>query len=67
MYSLYPEYPDLLNTDEAAAILNCKASTVCRLCRTGELIAIKVGKGWSIPQKCLYDFITKKIDSNKTS
>ncbi|RHR54491.1 DNA-binding protein [Clostridium sp. AF18-27] len=61
MFDIYPGYPDLMNVNEVAAILNCKASTICRLCRTGELVAMKIGKGWSIPQSCLRDFILKKM------
>ena len=60
MFDIYPGYPDLLNIREGAEILNCKPSTVCRLCRDKEIVAMKIGKGWSIPQDCLRDFIIRK-------
>ena len=50
-------YLNLMNVYEAAEVLKCKPSTVCRLCRNTEIMAVNIGKGWSIPQNSLYHFI----------
>ena len=51
------EYPEIMNVHEVAKVLNCSAKTVSKLCREGKLKAMKIGKGWSIPQISLEDFI----------
>lgn len=55
--NILQDYPELLNVHEAAEILNCRPSTICKLCRTGKLKAMKVGKSWTIPLISIQDFI----------
>lgn len=57
MLNCLQEYPEIMNVHEAAKVLNCSAKTVSKLCREGQLKAMKIGKGWSIPQISLEDFI----------
>lgn len=54
-------YLNLMNVYEAAEVLKCKPSTVYRLCRNKEIMAVKIGKGWSIPQNSLYHFMMKRM------
>lgn len=40
MFDIYPEDSDLMNISEA--ILNCKPSTVCRLCREKAIVCYEM-------------------------
>lgn len=44
---------NLLSPDEAADILRCHPETVKRLCRRGELPAIKIGRQWRLNRLAL--------------
>ena len=57
MINLLENYPELMNVIEVAEILNCRPATVCKLCRTGKLRALKTGKSWTVPKMCLRDYI----------
>ena len=47
----------LLTTEEAAKILSVCPSTIRRLCRRGELPAVKIGSTWRVPPKSLSDLL----------
>lgn len=53
--SLFSTFHPLLTTEEAASVLSVCPTTIRRLCRTGELTAIKVGSMWRIPPRALRD------------
>ena len=50
-------YPELMNVHEVSEILGCSTKKVRQLCKTGKLRAMRIGKGWSIPQISLKEFI----------
>lgn len=48
--------PQLLNTKQAAAILNCHPRTITRMCESGKLKAVRVQSLWRINRNALLDF-----------
>lgn len=46
--SKYEALPDLLTTQEAAAILRCSPRNVAYKCEHGTFRAVKASKGWRI-------------------
>ena len=57
MLDFLNDYPELMNVDEVSEILVCSTKKVRQLCKTGKLRAMRIGKGWSIPQMSLKEFI----------
>lgn len=54
--SLRSTLPDLLDTSQAAAILNVTPRTVTRMCEQGKLKAVRVMSLWRINRDRLLDF-----------
>lgn len=54
--SLRSALPDLLDTNQAAAILNVTPRTVTRMCEQGKLKAVRVMSLWRINRDALLDF-----------
>ena len=50
------EMPMLLDTNQAAAILNVTPRTVTRMCEQGKLKAVRVMSLWRINRDALLDF-----------
>ena len=57
MLDFLNDYPELMNVQEASEILGCSPKKVRHLCKTGKLRAMRIGKGWTIPQLSLREFI----------
>lgn len=59
-------YPELLNTKQAAEILNVNVRTVARMCEQGKLKAVKVLSLWRINRDALFEFagLAKGGDNN---
>ncbi len=57
MLDFLNDYPELMNVHDVAGILGCSAKTIRQLCKTGKLRAMCIGKGWTIPQLSLKEFI----------
>ena len=57
MLDFLNDYPELLNVDEVSEILGCSPKKVRQLCKSGKLRAMRIGKGWTIPQLSLKEFI----------
>lgn len=49
-------YPELLDSKQAAGILNVNERTVTRMCVEGKLKAVKVMSLWRINRDALLDF-----------
>lgn len=49
--------PGVVTAAEAAQFLGCHPKTVRKLCKTGELHAIKLGSEWRIPAEALEEFL----------
>lgn len=49
-------YPELLDSKQAAGILNVNERTVTRMCAEGKLKAVKVMSLWRINRDALLDF-----------
>lgn len=49
-------YPELLDTEQAARILNVHVRTVTRMCAQGKLKAVKVMSLWRINRDALLDY-----------
>ena len=49
-------YPELLDTEQAARILNVNVRTVTRMCATGKLKAVKVMSLWRINRDALLEY-----------
>ena len=62
MFDFLNDYPELLKVHDVADILDCSVKTIRQLCKSGKLRAMRVGKGWTIPQMSLKEFIL--IESN---
>ena len=65
MFELFQNYPELLNVSDVAEILHCSPKTAAKLCREGKLRGMKVGKGWTVPQTSLKDFILFQIEGKE--
>ena len=50
------ELPDLLDTNQTAAVLNVTPRTVTRMCEQGKLKAVRVMSLWRINRDALLDF-----------
>lgn len=50
------DYPALLDTEQAARILNVNVRTVTRMCATGKLKAVKVMSLWRINRDALLEY-----------
>lgn len=48
------------NIREAAALLKCHHTTVCTMCKTGEIAAFKAGMAWVITETALENYIAAK-------
>ena len=48
------------NIREAAALLKCHHTTVCTMCKTGEIAAFKAGRAWVITEAALENYIAAK-------
>lgn len=48
------------NIHEAAALLKCHHTTVCTMCKTGEIAAFKAGRAWVITESALENYIAAK-------
>lgn len=46
---------DVLTAEDAAAQLGCEPSTIEERARTGDLPALKLGRGWVFPRRALDD------------
>lgn len=57
MLDFLSDYPELMNVHDVAGILGCSPKKVRQLCKTGKLRAMRIGKGWTIPQMSLKEFI----------
>jgi excisionase family DNA binding protein len=58
-----PSFEQLLDTDEAAALLKIHPKTLQRLARAGEIYAIQVGKLWRFRASELNRWVTARIAS----
>ena len=65
MLDLFQNYPELLDVSDVADILHCSPKTAAKLCREGKIKAIKIGKGWTVPQTCLKDFILFNLEGKE--
>ncbi|WP_314252878.1 helix-turn-helix domain-containing protein [Eikenella halliae] len=45
---------------EAAALLKCHHTTICTMCKTGEITAFKAGRAWVITEAALENYIAAK-------
>lgn len=50
------ELPELLDTNQTAAVLNVTTRTVTRMCEQGKLKAVRVMSLWRINRDALLDF-----------
>ena len=56
MSDKFAEMPELLDTKQAAEILNVNVRTVARMCEQGKLKAVKVMSLWRINRDALLKF-----------
>lgn len=52
----YGTLPPVLSTHEAAQVLRVCDSMAGKLCRSGKLRAVKVGKNWRVNRDALLEF-----------
>lgn len=57
MLDFLSDYPELMDVHEVSGLLGCSPKKVRQLCKTGKLRAMRIGKGWTIPQMSLKEFI----------
>lgn len=58
---------DILTDTEAAALLDCAASTVQELARTHQLPAVQFGRSWRFPRAALVDYLNRRALEHITS
>lgn len=51
-----PQAPPTVSPQEGAKLLGISEPTFCRLCRSGEIKAIKVGKQWRVSRDWLMHY-----------
>lgn len=49
--------PGVVTTAQAAQYLRCNPKTVRKLCRQGDIRAVKLGTDWRIPKEALEEFV----------
>jgi excisionase family DNA binding protein len=54
---LDPQFEPLLNTEEAAALLQIHPKTLQKLARAGEVIGIRIGKLWRFRASALDEWL----------
>lgn len=52
--------PTVVTTAQAAQYLKCNPKTVRKLCRQGDIRAVKLGADWRIPTEALDEFVSGK-------
>lgn len=57
-------HPDILNEEQAAALLDCEPSTVQERARRQELPAVKFGRSWRFPRAALVEYINALAMAN---
>ena len=55
---------DIMTKEEVADILDCEPTTVEDKARSGELPAVKYGRGWIIPRTALLEHLHAKAMEN---
>jgi excisionase family DNA binding protein len=56
-------FEQLLDSDEAAALLKIHPKTLQKMARAGEIAAVQIGKLWRFRASVLNDWIEQKIAS----
>ncbi len=54
--------PDILTTDEVAALLRCAAATVHERTRAGELPGLQMGRDWVYPREALLGALNRMAE-----
>ncbi len=64
MSDLFPEYPQILNVDDACELLRCGRNNLYRLLNSGnaenKLKAYKNGRVWKIPKAAVQEYIMEQ-------
>jgi len=53
----------VLSPSEAAKRLNVSVETIRRLCRLGEIRAMRIGRQWRISEEALEEHLTRGLDA----
>lgn len=59
----FPFCPLIMSVEEAAAALHVCPSSVRRLCRSGQLRALKLGRIWRVPRIALDELLNSYPDT----
>ena len=54
---LFKDYPDILNVEQVANILNSSPKTVYRLLKNQVIKSITVGRRYCIPKVCIFEYM----------
>lgn len=49
----HEDLPELLNTEQAARILNVHRRTVARMCQSGKIRCVRIGSRWRVNRDAL--------------
>ena len=56
-------FEQLLDTDEAAALLKIHPKTLQQMARSGQIVGVRIGKLWRIRASVLNDWLERKMAS----
>ena len=57
--SMFGGYDDLLTVADMCQILRVNEKAVQRLCKRGEVPAVRIGRRWYVPRAAFIDFVTR--------
>jgi excisionase family DNA binding protein len=56
-------FEQLLDTDEAAALLKIHPKTLQKMARSGQIVGVRIGKLWRFRASVLNDWLERKMAS----
>lgn len=58
---------EIYTCEEVATMYHCTPATIRKLCREGQLAAVKFGKHWTISQKAITEYIDKQLQKQQNA
>ena len=59
---IFPDSPDVLNLDEASALLKISPKTLRRLVQNGEVKSFRIGRRYKIPKHALISYVLANME-----
>ncbi len=62
--TMFKEYPDVVNTNQAVEMLHTSKKNLYRLIKSHRLSGLKIGAGYKIPKVLIIDFLLSDRQTN---